>query len=139
MMGKTKPSPAIVLLAEDDPGDQELTRRAFEEGKLNTDLRIVENSEEAVDYLKRRGRFADPESSPRPDLILLDINMPKLDGWGVLQLIDKDPELRGISVAVLTVSKAEEDMVRSYHLGGISFISKPLDILVVESLLRKTP
>ena len=136
-MGKTRGRPAVVLLAEDDPDDQELTRRAFEEGTLKTDLRIVDNGEEALDYLKHRGRYADPESSPRPDLILLDLNLPKLDGWEVLKLIDNDPELRDISVAVLTVSKAEEDMVRSYHFGSISFISKPMDILVVESLIQR--
>ena len=136
MIGGIGGRPAVVLLAEDDPGDQELTRRAFEEGNLNSDLHIVENGEEALDYLKHRGRFADPETSPRPDLILLDLNMPKVDGRQALRLIKSDPELRRISVVILTTSQEEEDVIRSYDLGCNSYISKPMDIDEFVSVIR---
>ncbi|MCH8332830.1 response regulator [Candidatus Sumerlaeota bacterium] len=136
MIGGIGGRPAVVLLAEDDPGDQELTRRAFEEGNLNSDLHIVENGEEALDYLKHRGRFADPETSPRPDLILLDLNMPKVDGRQALRLIKSDPELRRISVVILTTSQEEEDVIRSYDLGCNSYISKPMDIDDFISVIR---
>ena len=136
MIGGIGGRAAVVLLAEDDPGDQELTRRAFEEGNLNSDLHIVENGEEALDYLKHRGRYADPEASPRPDLILLDLNMPKVDGRQALRLIKSDPELRRISVVILTTSQEEEDVIRSYDLGCNSYISKPMDIDDFISVIR---
>ena len=85
--------PAIILLVEDDPGDQELTRRALERGKLRNDLYIADDGEQALDYLLRRGKYEDPKSSPRPDLILLDINMPKVDGKQVLAEMKKHDEL----------------------------------------------
>ena len=120
--------PAVILLAEDDPGDQELTRRALEEGKVRNELHIVKDGEEALNYLFRRGEYEDPETSPLPDLFLLDLNMPKIDGRQVLAEIQKDPKLRRLSVVVLTTSSQEEDVLRSYDLGVNSFITKPVGI-----------
>jgi CheY-like chemotaxis protein len=130
--------PAIILLVEDDPGDQELTLRAFEESKLKNELHIVEDGEEAINYLLRQGKYADPASSPKPDLILLDLNLPKMDGRQVLERIRQEPELRRMAVVVLTTSRQEQDIIRSYDLGCNSFITKPVDMVqfakVIESL-----
>ena len=127
-MTATLKRPAIILLAEDDLGDQELTKRALEEGKIENELYIVKDGEEALDYLFRRGRYTDPETSPRPDLFLLDLNMPKLDGRQVLEQIRSIHELRNIRVVVLTTSRLEEDITRSYDLGVHSYITKPVDL-----------
>jgi CheY-like chemotaxis protein len=127
-MAATLKRPAIILLAEDDLGDQELTKRALEEGKVENELYIVKDGEEALDYLFRRGRYTDPETSPRPDLFLLDLNMPKLDGRQVLEQIRSIYELRNIRVVVLTTSRQEEDITRSYDLGVHSYITKPVDL-----------
>ena len=127
-MTATLKRPAIILLAEDDLGDQELTKRALEEGKVENELYIVKDGEEALDYLFRRGRYTDPETSPRPDLFLLDLNMPKLDGRQVLEQIRSIHELRNIRVVVLTTSRLEEDITRSYDLGVHSYITKPVDL-----------
>ena len=127
-MAATMKRPATILLAEDDLGDQELTKRALEEGKVENELYIVQDGEEALDYLFRRGRYTDPETSPRPDLFLLDLNMPKLDGRQVLEQICSIHELRNIRVVVLTTSRQEEDITRSYDLGVHSYITKPVDL-----------
>jgi len=127
-MTATLKRPAIILLAEDDLGDQELTKRALEEGKIENELYIVKDGEEALDYLFRRGRYTDPETSPRPDLFLLDLNMPKIDGRQVLEQIRSIHELRNIRVVVLTTSRLEEDITRSYDLGVHSYITKPVDL-----------
>ena len=127
-MTATLKRPAIILLAEDDLGDQELTKRALEEGKVENELYIVKDGEEALDYLFRRGRYTDPETSPRPDLFLLDLNMPKIDGRQVLEQIRSIHELRNIRVVVLTTSRLEEDITRSYDLGVHSYITKPVDL-----------
>ena len=119
--------PAVILMAEDDKGDQELTRRALAQGKIKNDLHIVEDGAEALDYLFRRGKYQDPASSPRPDLFLLDLNMPKLDGREVLRQISGDPVLSRITTVVLTTSEQEEDILRSYNLGIKSYITKPVD------------
>ena len=126
-MSDIRTRPAIILLAEDDPGDQELTRRAFEDGLIRNELYIVDNGEQALDYLFRRGDYADPASSPRPDLFLLDLNMPRVDGREVLEKIKASPDLAKITVIILTTSKHEEDILRSYDLGVSSFITKPID------------
>ena len=120
--------PAIILLAEDDPGDQELTRRALEDRKVRNKLYIVEDGKEALDYLLRRGQYEDPKSSPRPDLMLLDLNMPKVDGKQVLGEIGKHPELRRLAVVMLTTSQEEGDVLCSYDLGVRSYITKPVDM-----------
>src|SRR3982750_3470141 len=111
------PKPITILMADDDADDRELTREASAESRLANDLRFVEDGEELLDYLKRRGRYADPASSPRPGLILLDLNMPRKDGREALEEIKADPELKCIPVVVLTTSKTEEDILRSYGLG----------------------
>jgi len=128
-MGSTsKTRAAVILLAEDDRGDQELTRRALEEGKIRNDLRVVEDGEEALAYLYRRGKYKDPAKSPRPDLLLLDLNLPRVDGRQVLEKVRSDSKLRPMAVVVLTTSRQEEDILRSYELGCNSFITKPADM-----------
>ena len=121
-------SMATILLAEDNPAEQNLARRALEKGVMQCDLRVVSDGEEAMDYLLRRGPYSDPEQSPRPHLILLDLNMPKLDGRQVLERIKADPALLKIPVVVLTTSRHDEDVARCYELGCNSFISKPVEI-----------
>ena len=123
-----KGKPAIILLVEDDRGSQELTRRALDEGKIRNELRIVEDGEEALAYLFRRGKYKDPTTSPRPDLLLLDLNLPRVDGREVLEQIRADSKLRRMAVVVLTTSRQEEDILRSYELGCNSFITKPVDM-----------
>jgi CheY-like chemotaxis protein len=126
-MGATsKTRAAVILLAEDDRGDQELTRRALEEGRMRNDLRVVEDGEEALAYLYRRGKYRDPAKSPRPDLLLLDLNLPRVDGRQVLEKVRSDSKLRPMAVVVLTTSRQEEDILRSYELGCNSFITKPV-------------
>jgi CheY-like chemotaxis protein len=120
--------PAVILLAEDDPGDQELTRRALEQSRIRNELYIVEDGEEALDYLLRRGKYEDPISSPKPDLMLLDLNMPKMDGKQLLEQMRADPNLRRIPVVALTTSKQENDIIRTYDLGANSYIVKPVDM-----------
>lgn len=126
-MRRQEGKPAVVLLVEDDPGDQELTMRALTEDVFRADLRIVADGEEAIEYLHRRGRFAQADDSPIPDLILLDLNIPKLDGRDVLRNIKSDNRLKNLPVVVLTTSQQEADIVRSYGLGCNSFVTKPID------------
>src|SRR5687768_10858367 len=117
--------PIEVLLVEDDPGDVQLTREAFEEHKVRNRLTVVVDGVDALAYLRR-----DPEVYPdavRPDLILLDLNLPRVDGREVLQEIKADPELRRIPVVVLTTSQADEDIVRSYNLHANAYVTKPVD------------
>ncbi|HYE32564.1 MAG TPA: response regulator [Methylomirabilota bacterium] len=118
--------PITILLADDDPDDRLLTKHAMEENRLVNQLRCVEDGEELMDYLLHRGKFKDPASAPRPGLILLDLNMPRKDGREALREIKADPQLRQIPVVVLTTSKAEEDIYRTYDLGVNSFITKPV-------------
>jgi CheY-like chemotaxis protein len=118
--------PVTILMADDDMDDREFARSAVEESRLANELRFVEDGEELLDYLFRRGRYSDPKSSPRPGLILLDLNMPRLDGREALREIKATPVLRQIPVVILTTSKAEEDIVRSYDLGANCFICKPV-------------
>ena len=115
--------PIIILMADDDADDRMLAKEALEESRVLNDLRFVEDGEELMDFLKRRGKFTD---APRPGLILLDLNMPKKDGREALQEIKADADLRRIPVVVMTTSKAEEDIYRSYDLGASSFITKPV-------------
>lgn len=116
----------VILCAEDDDDDRLLIREAWEEGRLANELRFVNDGEELMGYLQHRGAWSDPASAPRPGLILLDLNMPRKDGREALQEIRQDPDLRRIPVVVLTTSKAEEDILRSYDLGVNSFITKPV-------------
>jgi len=115
-----------ILMADDDEDDRLMTKEAFQEARLANELRFVEDGEELLDYLYQRDKFSDPASSPRPGLILLDLNMPRKDGREALKEIKDDPDLRQIPIVVLTTSKAEEDIYRSYDLGVNSFITKPV-------------
>nr|WP_205863681.1 response regulator [Planosporangium mesophilum] len=112
------------MLVEDDPGDVLMTREAFEEHKVRNNLSVVNDGAEAVSFLRREGEYSD---APRPDLILLDLNLPRRDGREVLAEIKNDPELRQIPVVVLTTSAADEDIVRSYQLHANAYVTKPVD------------
>jgi two-component system, response regulator len=116
----------VILLADDDADDREMTRKALHVNRLANDLYMVADGEELMDYLHHRGKFAPPALSPAPGLILLDLNMPKMDGREALKEIRADPVLRRIPVVVMTTSKAEQDIFASYDLGSNSFISKPV-------------
>jgi CheY-like chemotaxis protein len=118
--------PVTILLVDDDEEDLLMTQEALQESRLGNDLRMARDGEELMDYLLRRGRFADPSDSPTPGLILLDLNMPRKDGREALAEIKGNPDLRNIPVIVLTTSKAEEDIFRTYDLGVSSFITKPV-------------
>jgi CheY-like chemotaxis protein len=122
----SRTNPITILLADDDPDDRLLTRDAFDESRLRNELDMVEDGEELMDYLHNRGRFSGDAARPRPSLILLDLNMPRKDGREALKEIKGDPELRSIPIVVLTTSKAEEDIFRTYDLGVNSFIIKPV-------------
>jgi len=115
-----------ILMADDDPDDRRLTKEAFDESHLMNDLRFVEDGEELLDYLNRRGKYADPDSAPWPAILLLDLNMPRKDGREALEELKKDPRFRGIRVVIMTTSKAEEDIIRSYNLSAASYITKPV-------------
>jgi CheY-like chemotaxis protein len=115
-----------ILMAEDDTEDTMLVQDALAEARLSNELRFVSDGEELVDYLRRRGKYDDPSSSPRPGLILLDLNMPRKDGREALEEIKSDPDLRTIPIVVLTTSKADEDIIRSYGNGANSYITKPV-------------
>jgi CheY-like chemotaxis protein len=129
MVGAAVPRPpAIILVVDDDPADRELTRRAFQGVAGNVELRTVTDGVEAIEYLFRRGRFESPESSPRPDLILLDLNMPRLNGQQVLARLRENQETEGIPIVVMTTSSEPEEVLRSYNLGCNSFIQKPVEI-----------
>jgi CheY-like chemotaxis protein len=114
-----------ILLVEDDPGDELITREAFEHNKLKNRLHVAHDGEEGLDYLYKRGRF---EEAARPDLILLDLNLPKYDGRQLLEKIKGDPDLARIPVVVLTTSSAEEDILKSYKLHANAYVTKPVDL-----------
>ena len=118
--------PITILMADDDEEDCQLTKEAWDENRLANDLRFVGDGEELMEYLQHRGKYSDPADSPAPGLILLDLNMPKKDGREALREIKASPELRRIPIVVLTTSKAEEDILRSYDLGASSYITKPV-------------
>ena len=115
-----------ILMADDDEDDRMMSMDALREARLANDLHFVEDGEELMDYLHCRGKYTDCNNAPRPGLILLDLNMPKKDGREALKEIKSDPSLRGIPIVVLTTSKAEEDILRTYDLGVNSFITKPV-------------
>ena len=129
--------PVEILLVEDNPGDYRLTKEALKEGKVYNNLYWVKDGVEAIEFLKQRGPHA---SAPRPDIILLDLNLPKKDGREVLSEIKGDDNLRAIPVVILTTSKAEEDVLRSYDLHANCYVTKPVDldkfIVVVQSIDR---
>jgi CheY-like chemotaxis protein len=115
-----------ILMADDDPDDRLMAQKALRESRLKNGMAFVEDGEELMDYLQHRGRYADAARFPLPGLILLDLNMPKKDGREALAEIKADPQLRRIPVVILTTSKAEEDILRTYDLGVNSYITKPV-------------
>jgi CheY-like chemotaxis protein len=135
-MAKVNGNPIVILMADDDADDRMLTRDALEESRVLNELRFVEDGEELMEYLTRKGKYANVEDSPRPGLILLDLNMPKKDGREALKEIKSDPNLRRIPVVIMTTSKAEEDVFRSYDFGASSFITKPVTFDRLVELMR---
>jgi CheY-like chemotaxis protein len=133
---KTEGKMITILLADDDPDDRQLTRDAFAENRLVNMLHTVEDGEELMEYLRRQGRYADQKNSPLPGLILLDLNMPRKDGREALKEIKADPELRRIPIVVLTTSKAEEDILRTYDLGVNSYVTKPVTFKSLVELIK---
>ena len=133
-MDKTAP-PVEILLVEDNLGDARLTREALKEGKVYNNLHWVKDGVEALEFLRKQGKYA---GKPRPDIILLDLNLPKKDGREVLQEIKADPDLQRIPVVILTTSKAEEDVLKTYALHANCYVTKPVDleqfIRVVQSI-----
>ncbi|HEV8311432.1 MAG TPA: response regulator [Burkholderiaceae bacterium] len=117
--------PIEILMVEDNPGDVRLTREALRSGKVRNQLHVVSDGVAALDFVYRRPPY---EDKPRPDLILLDLNLPKKDGREVLATLKSDPVLKVIPVVVLTTSQAEEDVLRAYHLNANSFVTKPVDL-----------
>jgi CheY-like chemotaxis protein len=126
--------PIEILLVEDDPGDVLMTREALEDSKVINNLHVVDNGEEAVAFLHRQGDHA---GAPRPDLVLLDLNLPRLDGREVLAQIKADDDLRRIPVVVLTTSEAEEDVLRSYDLHANAYVTKPVDFEQFSEVIRQ--
>jgi CheY-like chemotaxis protein len=119
-----RPDPIEVLLVEDDPGDVLLIREAFEDNKVANRLHVVADGVEALEFMRQSGEHAE---APRPDLVLLDLNLPRKDGREVLAEVKNDDELRSIPVVVLTTSQAEEDVLRSYDLHANAYVTKPVD------------
>jgi CheY-like chemotaxis protein len=130
------PKAHVILMADDDDDDRLLTRDAVAEAGLDGDVHFVQNGEELLDYLCRRGKYQAPAPAPRPGLILLDLNMPLKDGREALREIRADPELRRIPVVVLTTSKADTDIGAIYELGANSFISKPFQFEALVSVMK---
>ena len=126
MLNRRPTRTITILMAEDDPDDRMLTQEAWQENRLANRLCFVEDGEQLMDYLHRRGPYADLSNEPLPGLILLDLNMPKKDGREALKEIKADPNLRRIPIVILTTSKAEEDILRTYNVGANSFITKPV-------------
>jgi CheY-like chemotaxis protein len=136
MLMRDPGNPITILLADDDEEDRMLTSDALAESRVVNDLRFVEDGDELLDYLYHRGKYTDPDSSPLPGLILLDLNMPRKDGREALKEIKAHPDLRRIPIIVLTTSKAEEDIYRTYDLGANSFITKPVSFEGLVAVMR---
>jgi CheY-like chemotaxis protein len=128
------PRPVEILLVEDDAGDVLMTREALEDSKLLHNLHVIDNGEEAVKFLRQESPY---EDAPRPDLVLLDLNLPRLDGREVLSIIKTEPGLRQIPIVVLTTSDAEEDVLRSYDLHANAYVTKPVDFAAFVHVVRQ--
>lgn len=133
---KQNTKPITILIADDDADDRMMIKDALHENRLMNDLRFVQDGEELMDYLLRRNKYKDAETSPRPGLILLDLNMPRKDGREALKEIKSHAEIKTIPVVVLTTSKAEEDVYRTYNLGVNSFITKPVKFEALVNLTK---
>lgn len=120
-------APIKILLVEDTEADIKITMRAFNKANVKNEIHVVRDGQEALDYLYHQGQYTDASAAPRPGLILLDINMPRLSGFEVLKRVKNDPDLRVIPVIMLTSSKTEEDILSSYGAGAASYIHKPVD------------
>ena len=127
----------IVLMAEDNEHDIVATKRAWKKNKINNALYIVRDGEECLDYLHRRKKYSEPESSPRPGLLILDINMPRMDGLAVLKHIREDEKLKDLNVVILTTSKADEDMEESRRLNVNAYILKPVGFEGFSEAIRR--
>lgn len=137
---KKRGKPIVILMAEDDPDDRLLSKDALEAAHLANSLHFVEDGEQLMSYLKHEGDYASTDDAPAPGLILLDLNMPRKDGREALVEIKADPSLRCIPVVVLTTSKAEEDILRSYELGVSGYVTKPVnfdDLIAVMKAIGK--
>jgi chemotaxis family two-component system response regulator Rcp1 len=121
----TEGRPIEILLVEDNPGDIRLTQEAFRDGKVANNMSVVTDGDEAMTFLRHEGEYSE---APRPDIILLDLNLPKKDGREVLAELKQDPNLRRIPVIVLTTSKAEQDILNSYDMHANCYITKPIDL-----------
>lgn len=135
-MNSNRVNPITIVVADDDADDRLMIKDAFHESRLANDLRFVKDGEELMDYLGRKGEYSNHEQNPRPGLILLDLNMPRKDGREALKEIKNDPKLRSIPVVVLTTSKAQEDIYRTYDLGVSSFITKPVTFEALVAITR---
>jgi CheY-like chemotaxis protein len=131
-----EPNPIVILLADDDAEDRMLACEALIESRLSNVIHCVEDGEELMDYLSHRGKYSPPADAPRPGLILLDLNMPKMDGREALREIKANPVFRQIPVVVMTTSEADEDIMRSYDSGASSFIAKPMSFEDLVELMR---
>lgn len=129
-------NPIHILLVEDDPAHAEIVRRCLEDFRVANQMTHVEDGQAALDYLRHQDRYAAPESSPRPDLILLDLRLPKVDGLEVLAHLRADPDLARIPTVILTTSGAENDMVEAYANGAGSYLVKPVDYEKFRSLMN---
>ncbi|MCS4306945.1 two-component system response regulator [Rheinheimera pacifica] len=135
-MPLTKTRPITILMADDDEDDRLLTQDALRESRVLNSLYCVEDGVELLEYLRKEGKYANGVPCPRPSLILLDLNMPRMDGREALHNIKNDDNLRGIPIVILTTSKQEEDMVRGYNLGAASYITKPVNFEGLVELMR---
>ncbi|CAA9253701.1 MAG: Two-component transcriptional response regulator, LuxR family [uncultured Cytophagales bacterium] len=135
-MPNNRNTPIVILVAEDDAEDQMLVKEAMEESRLSNHIHFVSDGEELLAYLRHEGPYADIRQYPHPGLILLDLNMPRKDGREAMKEIKTDPKLRVIPIVVLTTSKAEEDVLRTYDLGVNSFITKPVSFSSLVNVMR---
>lgn len=127
--------PFLILLVEDDPAHAEIVRRNLEDFRVANRIMHVSDGQEALDYLFRQGRHADPAASPRPGMVLLDLRLPKVDGLEVLRLVKADPALSLIPIVVLTTSAAETDLARAYECKANSYLVKPVDLAGFTALM----
>ncbi|WP_331233650.1 response regulator [Natronorarus salvus] len=135
MRERREPDPAEILLVEDNPGDVRLTREAFKEGRIANTLHVVTDGVEALDFLFQRNEYTD---APRPDFVLLDLNLPRKNGDEVLEALREDPECKTIPVIVLTSSSAQRDVIRSYELAANAYLTKPVDPIEFIEVVRST-